>query len=646
VCGTIRSMLCFRFVALIGAGESIAMENTTSTDHVPSELRALVVEPAGGELSEAVRRARPDDALRVDLVESLSGALTRLRQRTSTGLGYAAILASAEFIDGEIETFERLLVANDQEGLVVLLGEPPEQFDADRDEVHRIESGAAGSVLEERLRILLGTVRHRGEAAALREQLRELQSVNDDLRNRLGLAEKRVQHLNRVFHHARDPVTGVADREFLVESLEIELTHQQRIVPYEFAFCVLEIDEFDHYLERLGRETLDKALVQMTSRLLDTLRTSDRVGRLNQQQFGLIYGDSPTTSDVRAATDRLLETLSSPFEVEGHQLEMSFSIGITVSGPHHETPNDIIQDANLAVAESRTERGTAHTVYDHDYSGDGVEDTALARQMARELQAEDESGFRLEYQPIYRLPEREISGFEALCRWNHPERGAIEPNTFIAIAEHTDLIRDLGLWTLEEAGRKLEEWSDYDEIDELPFLTINLSREQLQSEEFAGEVIDVLKSFDIDLSHLIVELRETATIEHHDAAVTNLGQLKSFGIGIAVDDFGVAHSSFASLYRLPIDFLKIDRSLIAQLSDGGEPGYQIVRHLLELCEEMGLTAIAEGVETEVEHDAIVELGCLFAQGYEYTGALPSEAADRRVLRTPDEVDTDSLYIEE
>jgi len=622
------------------------MESPPPAERLQTDVRLLVLEAEDHRLSEQIGNALPHESLQVDAVRSFSDALTRVRQRTSTGLGYASIVARSECIEEDVAAFERLIASNADDGLVLVVGALPEQLDDDRPDVFAVDGATGPDGDSLRLELLLRVIQNHGETAQLQSQLEQLESENEQLRNRLGLAEKRVQHLNRVFHHARDPVTGVADREFLVESLEIELEHQERVVKYEFAFCILEIDEFDEHLGELGRETLDKALVQMTSRVLDTLRTTDRIGRLNQQQFGLILGHSPTKTDVRMATTRLLDALSAPIQVKGMQLDLSYSVGVTVSGPQHDTPEHVVQDANLAVAESRTERGTEFTVYDHDYSGDGVEDTALARQMARELHAKEESGFYLKYQPIYRLPDGEIAGFEALCRWNHPDRGEIGPNKFIAIAEYTHLIQDLGLWTIEEAGRKLETWKHYDDIHELPFLTVNLSKEQLQSEEFASRVIEILKPFDIELEHLIVELRETATIEQHDAAVTNLGQLKSFGIGIAVDDFGVAHSSFASLYRLPVDILKIDRSLISRLSDSGDPGHKIVQHLLNLCHEMGLTAIAEGVEATEEHEAIIALGCDYAQGYEYTGALPPEVADRRLLATPDEVDTDSMYVDD
>ncbi|MFB6373759.1 MAG: putative bifunctional diguanylate cyclase/phosphodiesterase, partial [Bradymonadaceae bacterium] len=525
-------------------------------------------------------------------------------------------------------------------------GPSPDDFEIDEQHLHLAAEDLSEQLWTNQLTLLVRLVSRHAWIVGLQDRLRETTSENEHLRNRLGLAEKRIQHLNRVFHHSRDPVTGVANREFLVNSLELELEHHQRIIQYDFGFCILAIDNFEGHLDDHGRELLDKALIQMSSRLVETLRTSDRVGRINQQRFGIVLGDSPSVDDARTAATRLLDALSAPLSVEGNAIDFSYSIGLTLSGPQHESPSDVIQDANLAVAESKSQRGTDVTIFDQNFGTDGLQETAIARDMAKQLDLQTESGFYLSFQPIVNLTNRDTVGFEALCRWNHPERGEIEPNKFITIAEQTNLIADLGLWTIDEAGKTLERWEEeFADRAILPFMTINLSKEQIQSEEMATAIIDILRGYEIDPQRIIFELRETATIEHHETAVTNLGQLKSFGVRIAIDDFGVAHTSFASLYRLPVDILKIDRSLVSRLADSRDRAHKIVRHLIDLCEDMNLISIAEGVETEQEHDAITELGCDFAQGYAYDHALSSDDADRLLESTTD-MDTSPIFVDD
>lgn len=617
------------------------MSSPGSNKAVPSNVRLLVLDTPDEQLTSLLRAQRPENTLRIDTVQSTSEAITRIEQRASTGSRYPGVVTRSSILDEKGDSLERIWDANNT-GLLVLVGDEPNRLDVDERRTFVIDDDVDEATWKRQLDVVLAMVEAHADALELEARLRGTKSENETLRNRLGLAEKRVQHLNRVFHHSRDPVTGVANREFLVESLEIELEHHRRIVQYEFALCILEIDDYDQHLETLGLETLNKALVQITSRIIDTLRATDRVGRLNDHRFGIILGDSPSTDDVRTATTRLLESLSSTLAVEGSEIDLEYSIGVAVSGPQHHSPSDLIQDANLAVADSRSSRHSDLTIYEQQYAAESVEDTAIARDMAKQLETDERDEFYLTYQPIYHLSEGSIVGFEALCRWEHPERGHIPPNKFIAIAEQSNLILDLGLWIVEKAIKRLERWGTFEDVAQPPFITVNLSKQQIQSEELAESVIEMLKNYEIEAQQLIVELRETSAIEQHDAAVTNLGQLKSYGVRVAVDDFGVAHSSFASLYRLPVEILKIDRSLVERLKDERDRARTIVRHLVELCDDMGLMAIAEGVETDREHAGIVDLGCAYAQGYLYDKELRGDEADNRLLSTA-EMDTAPIF---
>jgi predicted signal transduction protein with EAL and GGDEF domain len=355
------------------------------------------------------------------------------------------------------------------------------------------------------------------------------------------------------------------------------------------------------------------------------------LARLSGDEFAILVEDVTDPDDVRQLATRIEERFRQPFAVGPHELFASASIGMVLRSPSDDDSGDLLREADQAMYAAKQNGKNRSALYDQTMSAKMSERLNLETALRRAVERHE---LRVFYQPIVRLEDGNIDGFEALVRWQHPERGLLSPVEFIPLAEETGLILPIGNWVLEEACRQIREWQLY-RPDAAPItLSVNVSARQFQSPELVETLSRVLADTGFEPRHLKLELTESLMMRDIDGALARLTMLDGLSVQLAVDDFGTGYSSLAYLRRLPISVLKVDKSFVSRLALDSKDG-AIVRSVITLAHDLGMSVIAEGVETNEQLRRLKELGCELAQGYLFSRPVPAEIARSMVI--PDSV---------
>jgi diguanylate cyclase (GGDEF)-like protein/PAS domain S-box-containing protein len=488
----------------------------------------------------------------------------------------------------------------------------------------RFEAGGEESFSEEyRLLAKDGSVVWvREEAVLVKDEAGEplyWQGVFYDLTERKAL-EERLEH--RAFH---DYLTDLPNRQLFVDRLRQALDRTRRATDRKVAVLFTDLDEFKIINDSLGHETGDLLLTLVAERLERCLRPEDSLARFGGDEFVVLIEDVEGPEMAVRVAGRIIEELARPFLLEDRELFASSSIGISLGDARTKTPEDLLRDADTAMYRAKEQGGT-YSVFDPDMYARARGRLDLEGDLRRTLEAPHEQ-LPVFYQPLVSIPKGAIVGMEALLRWAHPERGLLAPAGFISEAERTGLIVPMGRWVLNEACRRAREWQERHPREAPLAMAVNLSARQLRYPELVGEVEDALRQAALDPGSLTLEITESVLVEDGESSAGTLRRLKDLGVRLAIDDFGVGYSSLSYLGYLPVDQLKLDRVLIANLATDNK-NLAIVRAVVDLGHALGIEVVAEGVETHGEFEELRKLGCDVGQGNYWWDPRPPEEVEK------------------
>ncbi len=426
-----------------------------------------------------------------------------------------------------------------------------------------------------------------------------------------------------------DTLTQLPNRTFFVQRLERLLQRHLYRPAYRFGLLFVALNRFKLVNDSLGHRAGDRLLVLVAERLSNLVRPEDTVARIAGDEFGILMMDLDGGEEAAVVAGRIREGLGEPFDVFGEDVYVSASIGITLSEPTYGSAEDMLRDAETAADHAKREGLEGGLVFEDSMRTGSV--TRFATEMALRRAVERQE-FVLHYQPVVALESRRIVGFEALARWNHPERGLLMPDQFLPVAEETGLIVPIGNWALMEACRQIAEWRAELLGSESLVMTVNLSVRQLLIPSFGSVVREALESAGIPGEALRLEITETVFLDDPAAVRETLAQIAELDVKLCLDDFGTGYSSLSYLRDLPVHLLKIDRSFMGRLSeaDMGTTG-EMVETILTLARGLDLEAVAEGVETEIQRANLLRMGCRHAQGYLFSRPVEAERARALVL---------------
>lgn len=490
------------------------------------------------------------------------------------------------------------------------------------------------------VRLASGDLQSRIEVSPARDELdaiimgtnllaEDLQIIYEELEQRVEVRTQLLHEAHREMQKMamQDPLTGLANRSALLAALKSSRDGDDGL-PTQPVVLLLDLDAFKSINDTLGHAAGDEVLITVAERIRTAVRATDVVGRLGGDEFAIVM---PATSVDQAAivAQRILAALKEPIELPDRTIRCGASMGLSI-GEARRTPEDLLMEADVAMYASKAEGQNRLHVFEPGL----LLVRRLRSQLLDDLRAAIKGeGLMLHYQPVVELDTGRIEGVEALVRWNHPSRGLIMPDEFIPLAEDAGLISELGLWVLTTAVGQLRTWIDAGVVVDSRFsVRINISATDLQSLQFIEDVRGVLKDTGVRPEQVVLELTEVAIVKGNELDRYSLGGLRGLGVGIEIDDFGTGYSSISYLRRLPVDRVKVDRSLIVGLgTDPSQP--PLVAAVLQLVRACGLEAVWEGVETAEQAEHLRSLGCLSAQGYFFSKPVPPENIPELLART-------------
>jgi len=431
---------------------------------------------------------------------------------------------------------------------------------------------------------------------------------------------------------SEDPLTGLPNRRVFRASIEkLSGSEDERT---EFAVLFLDLDRFKIINDTLGHRIGDMLLVEVAKRLQQSLRPHDVLARLGGDEFAIVMPSFKSRAALAAAANAIVEAVAQPYEIDGHRIRSTVSIGIAIGPGDGGNADELLMAADLALYAVKTSGRGTYCFYEPSMN----EELKSRRQIETDLrEAIEQNQLYLEYQPIIDLRRNAISGFEALARWKHPVMGAISPAVFVPVAEDTGLILPLGEWALREACRQATAWPNDLKV------AVNLSPVQFSLPNLADMVVGILADTGLEPHRLVLEITERLFISDAEKTLAILHRLKAIGVGIAMDDFGTGYSSLSSLRGFPFDKIKIDRAFVSELGENIQNSV-IVQAVIIIAGALGMTTVAEGVETAAQQRMLTALGCDEAQGYLYSKAVPSERIPELIASWGGEAKTPSATI--
>jgi diguanylate cyclase (GGDEF)-like protein/PAS domain S-box-containing protein len=434
------------------------------------------------------------------------------------------------------------------------------------------------------------------------------------------------QLLHDAFH---DSLTRLPNRALFIDHLKLAINHCRRRKGYLFAVLFIDLDRFKVINDGLGHMVGDEFLIATARRLESCLRDGDTIARLGGDEFTILLDGIKDYSDAQRVAERVQEVLAQPFALAGRELFITASVGIKYSGDGDEQPEDLLRDADTAMYCAKSLGKAQYQVFDTQMHTHALTLLQVESDLRRAVEREE---FHVNYQPIVSLQSGRISGFEALVRWHHPERGLIMPSEFIPVAEETGFILQIDRCVLRQACLQMRRWQETLPGTREMKISVNLSCKHFMQPTIFEQVMGILQETGLAPRCLKLEITESVMMERGDYAMSVLEQLSRAGIELSLDDFGTGYSSLSYIHRFPVSTLKIDQSFIKRI--GGEQNGEIVRAVVALARNLGMVVVAEGIETVMQLDQLRALNCEQGQGYYFS--RPVDVASATALIQKDE----------
>jgi diguanylate cyclase (GGDEF)-like protein/PAS domain S-box-containing protein len=442
-------------------------------------------------------------------------------------------------------------------------------------------------------------------------------------------ARKRAEE--QLLHDALyDSLTQLPNRTLFLDHLGLAMEQARRRKDTIVALLFIDLDRFKNINDSLGHSVGDELLVELSRRLTDFLRPGDTVARLGGDEFAILLNDIHGAGDATRVAERVQELIREKLVIAGREVFTSASIGVALSNPNYRAPEEILRDADTAMYRAKAAGRGCYQVFDQTMHRSVV---ALLKLETELRHAVEKKQFVMHYQPIVSLEDTRIVGFEGLVRWLHPERGLINPASFIGVAEETGLIVPIGWWVLEQACRHAREWQRVVPMNPPLYVSLNVSGKVVMQSDMFDRVVAILQETGLSPSSLRLEITENVIMDHGELALKKLAEFHRLGVQFSVDDFGTGYSSLSYLQRFSYDTLKIDRSFISGMDATGD-GAAIVKTIVALANMLNINVVAEGVETAVQLEKLREIGCSHAQGFLFSKPVDRSAAQEMLLHAP------------
>lgn len=431
-------------------------------------------------------------------------------------------------------------------------------------------------------------------------------------------AEERLLH-----DSVHDNLTGLPNRKLFIDRLGAVANFAKTMPNLRPTLIVIDLDRFKQVNDSVGIAVGDSILLTLARRLSRILKPQDTLARIAGDQFGLLLLSEQEPARITAFAETIRKTIRAPIAFNDREIFLTASIGLALSDPQTQLSDDIIKDAELAMYHSKRIGGDRIDVYKPAMRARKTDRLTLESELRRAIERQE---ITILYQPIVRLEDRSIAGFEALARWDHPKLGRMSPVEFIAIAEEIGLIIDLGMFVMDQTAKQLAIWQRQMRARAPIFASVNVSSRQLLRHDLLHDIRTVLSRSSVARGTLKLELTESLVMENPEHAAQMLHRIRELGTGLSLDDFGTGHSSLSYLQRFPFDTIKIDQSFVRTTSRGTRP--VILKSIIALAHDLGMDVVAEGAETDSDAVELYQLGCEYAQGFAFGEPMDVESATR------------------
>jgi diguanylate cyclase (GGDEF)-like protein len=466
-------------------------------------------------------------------------------------------------------------------------------------------------------------------------EYREIEDLCEGFNSMLQEIERRDEHLQQLASY--DPLTGLANRKYFSDLLNQALIRGKR-KSHKHAILFMDLDRFKHINDSLGHSIGDELLIQVAKRFELIIRGDDTVARFGGDEFTVLLQEVGSSNQVSEVAERILDIMSDPFNLNGHDMVISPSIGIVMYPEHGTTSEQLIKNADTAMYQAKSVGGNNYWFFSEHMNVSAQKRLQLEESLRQAIHKDE---IVLHYQPQLCLKTGKIVGIEALCRWNKNHEELVPPNDFLPLADETGLIIPIGNIIYKKALNTLKELRDENLYKQK--IAINMSAKQFRSEETIEQMLLFIEESKTDPDLVEIEITEDALIDYNDELIGTMRKLRNQGLHLSIDDFGTGYSSLSYLKQFPFDILKIDMSFIQDMQEA-DKNQDIVRAIIDMSHNLGLQVIAEGVETEEQMKLLIEMGCDIIQGYYFCKPLDEKSLRQFLLQQASNAKSQSKHI--